>query len=39
MTKFIYKRNMPVVPKDQLIEMTNAAFNETMSNKGEKQKF
>ena len=30
---------MPFVPQDQLVDMTNAAFNETMSNKSEKQKF
>jgi len=30
---------MPTVPDDQLIEMANTAFNETMSNKDEKQKF
>ena len=30
---------MPAIPRDQLVEMTNAAFNETMSNKIEKQKF
>ena len=30
---------MPFVPEDQLIEMNGAAFNETMSNKKEKQKF
>lgn len=37
--KFVRKRNMPFVPQDQLVDMTNAAFNETMSNKSEKQKF
>lgn len=30
---------MPTVLRDQLVEMTNAGFNETMSNKAEKQKF
>lgn len=38
-SKFFRKRNMPTVPDDQLIEMANTAFNETMSNKDEKQKF
>jgi hypothetical protein len=36
---FIRKRNMPMVPQDKLIEMANAGFNETMSNKDEKKKF
>jgi hypothetical protein len=30
---------MPAVPRIQLVDMANAAFNETMSNKEEKQKF
>jgi hypothetical protein len=37
--KFVRKRNMPYVPEDRLIEMVKAGFNETMSNKEEKQKF
>lgn len=37
--KFIRKRNMPEVPRDQLVGMANAAFDEIMSNKEEKQKF
>jgi hypothetical protein len=30
---------MPFLPRDQVIERANAGFNETMSNKNEKQKF
>jgi len=39
MTKYINKRNMPLVPEEKLLDMVNERFNETMSNKEEKQKF
>jgi hypothetical protein len=39
MTRYINKRNMPVIPKEELIKRVNAEFNKTMSNKEEKQKF
>jgi hypothetical protein len=39
MARYIEKRNMPLVPEEKLIKMANAGFNETMSNKEEKQKF
>jgi len=37
--KFIRKRNMPEVPQEKLVDMISAGFDETMSNKEEKQKF
>jgi len=39
MTRYINKRNMPLVPEEKLLDMVNERFNETMSNKEEKQKF
>jgi len=39
MTRYINKRNMPLIPKEELLKTVNAEFNETMSNKEEKQKF
>jgi hypothetical protein len=39
MTRYINKRNMPLIPKEELLKTVNAEFNETMSNKEKKQKF
>ena len=39
LTKYVLKRNMPFIAQEEVIEMANAGFNKTMSNKDEKQKF